>query len=88
MNKRLLKYILVYTSLFAVLTFSNPLNVFCDSVSMESAKGDLYSAGLQDFEIHTSNFDEGIYIIIITSVIVVGVLFFALWKTFKGRKQF
>jgi hypothetical protein len=88
MNKRLLKYALVSMSLFVILVFSSPINAFCDSVSIESVKEDFLSSNLPEYELNTSNFDDGIYIIIITSVIVVGILFFALWKTFKGRKQF
>ena len=88
MDKRSLKYIIVSISLFIILVFSSPINAFCDSVSMDSVGEDLYGANLPEYELNTSNFDDGIYIIIITSVIVVGVLFFALWKTFKGRKQF
>ena len=88
MNKRLLKYSIVSISFFIILVFSSPINAFCDSVSAESVKESLRTGNIQEYELNTSNFDDGIYIIIITSVIVVGVLFFALWKTFKGRRQF
>ncbi len=89
MKSKLSKYVLVPLIFFIVFIFSNPINAFCDNVSTESEKvAGLQSGNLSDYEISTSNFDSGFYIIVITSIIVLGVLFFAMWKTIRGRKQF
>lgn len=84
-----LKYFFFGLLILILFGFASPLMIFCDGADQQIQNGSnnlLAAAG--GLEPNTSNFDNGIYTIVITSVVIIGVLVFAMWKTFRSKRQY
>lgn len=90
MRKISLKYFLIFILLLVIFIFCNTGSIFCDNTDTgtEKISGSSNAGIMFDYNLNTSNFDKDIYTIIITSIIVIGVLVFAVWKTINSKKQY
>jgi len=89
---RIILFFLIIISYFLLI---QPGTVFADYyiisdniVSENSEPSILFAENQIDNQINLKVFDKSFLPIIITSVIVIGVLIFAMWQTIRSRKQF
>ncbi len=89
MKKVFLKYFFFGLIILILISIASPLMIFCDSVDQQIKDGSTnLLAATGGLESNSSNFDNGIYTIVITSVVIIGVLVFAMWKTFRSKRQY
>jgi nucleoside recognition membrane protein YjiH len=67
-----------------------PVSIFADRYTTSDSlqPSTLLSESQINNQINSSRFDSSFLPIVITSVIVIGVLIFAMWQTIRSRKQF
>ena len=89
MKNVFLKYFFFGLITLILISFASPIMIYCDSADqqiMDNSANLLAATG--SLESDSSNFDNGIYTIVITSVVIIGVLVFAMWKTFRSKRQY
>jgi len=88
MNKKYIKCFLIFILLLSIFILEVPINVYCDSINPDTTQAkDYFGSRYYNNESNNSGLDKDIYIIISTSIIVVGIMIFAMWKTIRSRKQ-
>jgi len=90
MKKNIFNNFLIVVLIQSVVLFDYPGLILGDSSKLESnsqAAGSFINAPLIR-EISFSKFDSSFFLILITSIIIVGILLFAIWQIFRSKRQF
>ncbi|MCL5072755.1 MAG: hypothetical protein M1308_17955 [Actinobacteria bacterium] len=89
MKKHISKYFLIVVLILIVVFFIYPSLILGDS-SKSGFGSQVANAAVDPLTAGTSlsKFDDNFILILIVSVIIVGILLFAIWQIFKSKRQF
>ena len=90
MKKNILKDFLIVILILSVVFFIYPGLILGDSSKpgYSSQVADVAVNNLLAGEINLSKFDNSFFPILITSIIIIGILLFAIWQIFRSKRQF
>lgn len=90
MKKNILNNFLIVILILSVVLFIYPSLILGDS-SKPGNSSQVVSASVNDpliREISLSKFDSSFFPILLTSIIIIGILLFAIWQIFRSKRQF
>jgi len=90
MKKNILKKIFIFTLILSIVLFIYPNLIIGDGLNSGNNNQVTNVVGndplIQDVSI--PKFDDSFFPIFITSIVIIGILLFAMWKIFKSKRQF
>jgi hypothetical protein len=90
MKKNILNNFLIVILILSVVLFIYPGLIFGDS-SKPGNSSQVANVAVDDpliRGINLSKFDSNFFPILITSIIIIGILLFAMWQIFRNKRQF
>jgi hypothetical protein len=90
MKKNILNNFLIVILILSVILFIYPGLILGES-SRPGSSSQVTDVAVNDpliREISLSKFDNSFFPILITSIIIIGILLFAMWQIFKSKRQF
>jgi len=89
MKKNILNNFLIVILILSVVLFIYPGLILGDSSKPGNSSHVVSNvSGLLIREISLSKFDSSFFPILITSIIIIGILLFAIWQIFRSKRQF
>ncbi len=90
MKIKILNNFLIVILILSVILFIYPGLTFGDSSKPENSSqvADVADNDLLIREINLSKFDNSFFPILITSIVIIGILIFAMWQIFRSKRQF
>jgi hypothetical protein len=89
MKKNILNNFLIVILILSVVLFIYPGLIFGDS--SKPGNSSQVVSNVNDHlirEINLSKFDSSFFPILIASIIIIGILLFAMWQIFRSKRQF
>jgi len=90
MKKNILNNFLIVILILSVVLFIYPGLILGDS-SKSGNSSQVINVAVNDpliGEINLSKFDSSFFPILITSIVIIGILLFAIWQIFRSKRQF
>jgi len=89
MKKSILNKFLIIILILSIVLFIYPGLIYGDSSKPENNSHVVSNASDNLIKgINSSEFDKNFFPILITSIVIIGILLFAMWQIFRSKRQF